>query len=130
MMMTMTRKREGAASTYPSRRERILRLKGGKVSTEPVVVVLQFRILPLEPLVFALLVAELRLGEGLVPAALVQHGPGLPRLVPAVDQNGGWFGAVQNRGDANDGIVAGGVGGRWFGVFVVHHRVVLERGGY
>lgn len=115
-----------AAVTYPSERERVLRLKGGKVSTEHGIVVVQFRILPFEPFGLDLLVAELRLDEGLVAAALVQHGPDLPRFVPAVDQGGGWFGAVQNRGDAG-GIGGGRREGRWwFGVFVVgggfHHR--------
>ena len=116
-----------AAVTHPSGREGILRLKGGKVSPEHCVLVVQFRILPLEPLGLFRLVAELRLDEGLVAPALVQHGPGLPRLVPAVDQDGGWLGAVQNRGDAGD---RDGIGG-WFGVFVVvvvcHHRAGVRR---
>ena len=92
------------------------------MSPEHCVLVVQFRILPLEPLGLLRLVAELRLDEGLVAPALVQHGPGLARLVPAVDQDGGWFGAVQNRGDADDGI--------GFGVFVVvvrHHRGSVRR---
>ena len=96
---------------------------------EYVVVVVQFRILPFEPLGLVLLVAELRLDEGLVAAALVQHGPGLAGFVPAVDQGGGWFGAVQNRGDAG-GIVGRRVGLCWFGVFVVvvrHHRGGVRR---
>ena len=111
-------------STHPSRREGILRLKGGKVSPEHCVLVVQFRILPLEPLGLLRLGAQLRLDEGLVAPALVQHGPGLAGLVPAVDQDGGWLGAVQNRGDADDGI--------GFGVFVVvvvvrHHRGGVRR---
>ena len=116
-----------AAVTHPSGREGILRLKGGKVSPEHCVLVVQFRILPLEPLGLLRLVAELRLDEGLVAPALVQHGPDLAGLVPAVDQDGGWLGAVQNRGDAGD---RDGIGG-WFGVFVVvvvcHHRAGVRR---
>ena len=59
-------------STHPSKRERVFRLKGGKVSTEHVIVGLQFRILPLEPLGFVQLVAELLIGIGLLVGGLTR----------------------------------------------------------
>ena len=68
----------------------VLELKGGELGPEGGIVALQFRAMPFQPPRLVLFGAELLFDERLLLAALVQRGPGLPRLVPAVHQVGGW----------------------------------------
>ena len=87
----------GQRTTHPSGREVVLELKGGELGPEGGVVALQLRAMPFQPPRLVLFGAELLFDELLLLAALVQRGPGLPRLVPAVHQVGGWVGGVQHR---------------------------------